>query len=146
MALHRKIRASLGAGAVAAAIASVALVVTPSAPVLAVVNPIVAQIHPVGANGARGRVSFFQLGNDVVVNVVLQHGRKGTQSVGIHEGTCARYRPRANWVVVGVEGSTQSTRVPHLKLKQLLGHALVIHKTRDRSSAAIGCADIRDAN
>ncbi len=124
-----------------AAILSVAL----AAPALAISNPIIVNIRPVGTAGARGTVSFFQLGSGIIVNVMLHRDRKGTQSVGIHRGTCASYRPRADWVVVGVSGQTQETRVPNLRLSQLLGHVVVIHRTRDRSSAVIGCAAIRNA-
>lgn len=113
-------------------------------PALAIHNPIVVDVRPTVPNGARGHVTFFQLGPNVDVTVILGRDRKGTQSVGIHKGTCAKYDPRPDWVVVGVSGTTQETRLPNISLSRLLGHALVIHRTKSRSSAAIGCANIRD--
>ncbi len=121
-----------------------AMVCGAAVPALAIHNPIVATIRPVGSNGAHGRATFFQLGRDVDVTVILGRDRKGTQSVGIHKGTCARYDDRPEWVVVGVAGTTQDTRLSNISLSRLLGYVLVIHKTRSRSSPTIGCAPIRD--
>jgi hypothetical protein len=126
-------------------IAGVALVAAVPAPVLAVVNPIIANIQPSSPNGPRGKVSFFQLGSDVVVNVTLDHERSGTQSAGIRAGSCAKLAPQTQWNVVDVSGAQQTTRLPNVGLNQLLGHAFVVNATQDRSSPVIGCADIRDA-
>lgn len=130
--------------AVASAVAGTTLLCAAAAPALALHNPLVAVISPVGAHGAHGRATFFQLGNDVLVTVILRTDRPGTQSVGIHRGTCARFEPRPDWVVVGVGGTTQETRLPRFRLNRLLGHVLVVHARRDRSSPVIGCAAIRD--
>jgi hypothetical protein len=54
------------------------------------------------------------------------------------------YAPRPDWVVVGVAGTTQQTRFSNFTLERLLGHVLVVHATKNRSSPAIGCATIRD--
>lgn len=128
----------------AAIAATAALVVAFAAPALAMHNPIVVNIRPTVANGARGHATFFQIGQDVDVAVILGRDRKGTQSVGIHRGTCAKYDPRPDWVVVGVAGTTQDTRLPNVRLSRLLRHALVVHRTKNRSSLAIGCATIVD--
>ena len=127
------------AGAMAIAMFSAA-----GAPALAIHNPIVLTIHPVGRDGAHGHVTLFQLGRNVDVSVILGRDRKGTQSVGIDKGTCAKYDPRPEWVVVGVAGTTQDTRLSNLPLRRLLGYAVVIHKAKSRSSPAIGCAQIED--
>jgi hypothetical protein len=121
-----------------------AMIAATSAPALAIHNPIVVDVRPTVPNGARGHATFFQVGPNVDVTVILGRDRKGTQSVGIHKGTCAKYDPRPDWVVVGVASTTQDTRLPNLSLPRLLNHALVVHRTKSRSSPAIGCADIRD--
>jgi hypothetical protein len=127
-------------------IAGVALMAAVSAPALAVVNPIIVNIRPIIPNGPRGRVSFFQLGGDVVVNVTLDRERAGTQSAGIRRGSCANLAPQAQWNLVDVSGAQQTTRLPNVELNQLLGHAFVVNATPDRSSPIIGCADIRDTD
>jgi hypothetical protein len=124
--------------------AGVALVATMPAPALAIVNPIIVNIRPIIPNGPSGRVSFFQLGSDVVVNVTLDRERTGTQSAEIRRGSCTSLAPQAQWNVVGVSGAQQTTRLPNVELNQLLGHAFVVNATQDRSSPVIGCADIRD--
>jgi hypothetical protein len=121
-----------------------AMLAATAVPALAIHNPIVVDVRPTAPNGARGHVTFFQVGSNVDVTVILGRDRKGTQSVGIHKGTCTKYDPRPDWVVVGVSGTTQDTRLPNMSLPRLLGHALVIHRTKSRSSPAIGCANIRD--
>jgi hypothetical protein len=124
--------------------AGVALVATMPAPALAIVNPIIVNIRSIIPNGPSGRVSFFQLGSDVVVNVTLDRERTGTQSAEIRRGSCTSLAPQAQWNVVGVSGAQQTTRLPNVELNQLLGHAFVVNATQDRSSPVIGCADIRD--
>jgi hypothetical protein len=126
--------------------AGVALVAAVPTPALAVANPIIVNIQPIIPNGPRGRVSFFQLGSDVVVNVTLDRERAGTQSAGIRRGSCANLAPQAQWNLVDVSGTQQTTRLPNVELNQLLGHAFVVNATQDRSSPIIGCADIRDAD
>jgi hypothetical protein len=126
--------------------AGVALLATVPAPALAIVNPIIVNIRPIIRNGPSGRVSFFQLGSDVVVNVTLDRERAGTQSADIRRGSCASLAPQAQWNVVGVTGTQQTTRLPNVELNQLIGHAFVVNATQDRSSPVIGCADIRDAS
>jgi hypothetical protein len=127
-------------------IAGVALMAAVTAPALAVVNPIIVNIRPITPNGPRGRVSFFQLGGDVVVNVTLDRERAGTQSAGIRRGSCANLAPQPQWNLVDVSGTQQTTRLPNVGLNQLLGHAFVVNATQDRSSPVIGCADIRDTD
>jgi hypothetical protein len=124
----------------------IAFMAAVAAPALAVVNPIIANLQPITPNGPRGKVSFFQLGSDVVVNVTLDHGLGGSQSADIRRGTCAKLAPQVQWNVVDVSGSQQTTRLPHVALNQLLGHALVVNATENRSSRIIGCADIRDTD
>jgi hypothetical protein len=126
--------------------AGVALLATVPAPALAIVNPIIVNIRSIIRNGPSGRVSFFQLGSDVVVNVTLDRERAGTQSADIRRGSCASLAPQAQWNVVGVTGTQQTTRLPNVELNQLIGHAFVVNATQDRSSPVIGCADIRDAS
>src|ERR1700721_1458653 len=105
--------------------AGIALMAAVPAPSLAVVNPIIAKIQPIAPNGPRGRVSFFQLGSDVVVNVTLDRGLGGSQSADIRRGTCAKLAPQAQWNVVDVSGSQPTTRVPPVELNELLRHAFV---------------------
>jgi hypothetical protein len=126
--------------------AGVVLMTAVPVPALAVANPIVANIRPIIPNGPRGRVSFFQLGGDVVVNVTLDHERAGTRAAEIRRGSCASLAPQAQWNVVDVSGTQQTTRLPKVELNQLLGHAFVVNATQDHSSPVIGCADIRDAD
>jgi hypothetical protein len=126
--------------------AIVSLIAAVAAPAGAIVNPIVVDIRPKVAGGPHGRVSFFQLGSDVVVNVTLNRDQGKTQSAGIRRGSCANYAPQAQWNVVGVTGASQTTRLPNVALNQLLGHAFVVNATQDSSSPVIGCADIRDAD
>jgi hypothetical protein len=126
--------------------ACLALVAAVPVPALAVVNPIIVNIQPLAANGPRGRVSFFQLGSDVVVNVTLDREQAGTKSAEIRRGSCANLAPQIQWNVVGVSGTQQTTRLPNVALNQLLGHAFVVNATQDRSSPVIGCADIRDVD
>jgi hypothetical protein len=124
----------------------VALMTPPSTAQIAVANPIVVNIQPTGSNGPRGRVSFFQLGSDVVVNVTLDHDVAGTQSAGIRRGSCANLTNQLQWNVVDVSGAQQTTRLPNVELNELLGHAFVINRTQDRTSPVIACADIRETN
>jgi len=126
--------------------ACLALVAAVPAPALALVNPIIVNIRPISPNGPRGRVSFFQLGSDVVVNVTLDREIAGTQSAGIRRGSCATLAPQTQWNVVSVSGTQQTTRLPNVELNQLLGHAFVVNATESRSSPVIGCADIRDVD
>src|SRR5580658_369815 len=125
--------------------AVLALVAAVPLPALAVVNPIIVDVRPIARNGPIGRVSFFQLGGGVVVNVTLDSGRGGAEAAGIRRGTCASLAPQAQWYVVDVSGTQQTTRLPNVELNQLLGHAFVVNATQDRSSPIIGCADIHDA-
>lgn len=136
---HRARRASLTV--IVAAVTMAGMVRTPA---LAIHNPIVANIRPTVPGGARGHATFFQLGADIDVTVILGRDRKGTQSVGIHKGTCAKYASQPDWVVVGVAGTTQQTRLPNVRLNRLLRHVLIVHRTKVRSSPAIGCAAILD--
>lgn len=124
----------------------IAFMAAVAAPALAVVNPIIVNLQPITPNGPRGKVSFFQLGSDVVVNVTLDRGLGGSQSADIRRGTCAKLAPQAQWNVVDVSGSQQTTRLPNVELNQLLGHAFVVNATENRSSRIIGCADIRDSD
>jgi hypothetical protein len=126
--------------------ACLALVAAVPVPAIAVVNPIIVNIQPIAPNGPRGKVSFFQLGSDVVVNVTLDHEQSGTQSAGIRRGSCKSLAPQAQWNVVSVSGSQQTTRLPNVELNQLLGHAFVVNATQNQSSPVIGCADIRDVD
>jgi hypothetical protein len=76
--------------------AGVALLATVPAPALAIVNPIIVNIRPIIRNGPSGRVSFFQLGSDVVVNVTLDRERAGTQSADIRREAARAWHLKPN--------------------------------------------------
>jgi len=125
--------------AVAAAFCAVIL----ATPALALENPLVAAINPIGQGGTRGNVTFFQMGNNVNVAVSLASGIAGEASLDLRKGTCKSYAPSARWPLGSFGGSSQETRLPNTKLQSLIGEVLLVHKTPDVASPAIGCADIR---
>ena len=112
-------------------------------PALAIENPLVAPINPIGQGGARGNVTFFQLGSNVNVAVSLASGIAGEASVDLRKGTCKSYAPNSRWPLGSFGGSSQETRLPNTKLQSLVGEVLLVHKTQDVASPAIGCAEIR---
>jgi hypothetical protein len=42
-----------------------------------------------------------------------------------------------------VNGTTQQTRLTNVKLQQLVGSIVVVHKTKDMSSPVIACGPIK---
>jgi hypothetical protein len=127
------------AAAVVAALSAVIL----ATPVLAIENPLVATINPVGGGGTHGNVTFFQMGNFVNVAVSLDSGVAGEASFDLRKGTCKAYAQNSRWPLGSFGGSSQETRLPNTKLETLVGEVLLIHKTQDVGSPAIGCAEIR---
>jgi hypothetical protein len=111
-------------------------------PALALENPLVADISPIGAGGAHGKVTLFQLGHDVNVDVILASDRSGSQGLDIRKGTCKSYAETARWPLNPVSGTDQPTRL-NAKLEEFVGNALLVHKTADTSSPVVGCADLR---
>jgi hypothetical protein len=110
-----------------------------SAPALAVVNPLVAQIVPLGGSSVRGNVTLFQLGPNVNVGLNLT-GNSGTEAVDIRKGTCKAYADSSTMPL----GVAQDTRLSNTKLEQLSGNVLLIHKTAQITSPPIGCAEIKE--
>jgi hypothetical protein len=119
---------------IGAAIATLAT----SLPALAIVNPLVAQIVPLGGSSVRGNVTFFQLGANVNVGLNLT-GTAGTEAVDIRKGTCKDYAASSTMPL----GAAQDTRLSNTKLEQLNGNVLLIHKTAQVTSPPIACAEIK---
>lgn len=109
---------------------------------LALDNPLVAHLKPVGSAGIAGTVTFFKLGNDVNVGVQLSKDLGGSQAADIRKGTCSSYAGGAHWPLVPVEGTTQDTRLSGVGLAQLVGNVILVHKTKDDNSPVISCAPI----
>jgi hypothetical protein len=127
----------------AAAVAAAFCAVIFAAPAMAIENPLVASIKPVGQGGTRGNVTFFQMGTNVNVAVTLDSGIAGEASLDLRQGTCKSYAPNSKWPLGSFAGSSQETRLPNTKLQTLVGEVLLVHKTQDVASPAIGCAEIR---
>ena len=120
---------------IGAALAALAL----GAPALAVSNPLVAKISPVGGASLRGNVTFFQLGNSVQVGLNVTGANANASAVDVRQGTCKSYASTAKWPL----GASQDTRLPNTKLADLVGDVLIVHKTAEQNSPAIGCAEIK---
>jgi hypothetical protein len=110
-----------------------------SLPALAAVNPLVAQIVPLGGSAVRGNVTFFQLGPNVNVGLNLATNA-GTGALDIRKGTCKAYADSSTMPL----GVAQDTRLSNMKLEQLNGSVLLIHKTAQVTSPPIGCAEIKE--
>jgi hypothetical protein len=128
---------------IAAAVVAAMSAVIFATPVLAIENPLVATINPIGQGGARGNVTFFQMGSNVNVAVSLDAGVAGEAAFDLRKGTCKTYAQNSRWPLGSFGGSSQETRLPNTKLEALVGEVLLIHKTQDVGSPAIGCAEIR---
>jgi hypothetical protein len=124
---------------IAAAIGALGL----AAPALALDNPVVADISPVGAGGAHGKATFFQIAGNVNVGVILDSDRSGAQGVDIRKGSCKSYAETPGAPLVAVSGSDQQTKLAGAKLESLVGSVLLVHKAQDTASPVIGCAEIR---
>jgi hypothetical protein len=118
-------------GAVMAALAT-------SVPALAIVNPLVAPVVPLGGSSVRGNVTFFQLGSNVNVGLNLT-GNSGTEAVDIRKGTCKDYAASSTMPL----GVAQDTRLSNTKIEQLAGNVLLIHKTAQVTSPPVACAEIK---
>ncbi len=129
----------VSAFAVVAAFSAVIL----ATPALAIDNPLAAAINPIGHGGIRGNVTFLQMGSNVNVAVSLDNGTAGQASLDLRKGTCKSYAPNSRWPLGTFGGSSEETRLPNTKLESLVGEVLLIHKTQDVESPAIGCAEIR---
>ena len=127
----------------AAAVAAAYCAVLLATPALAIENPLVATIKPVGQGGTRGNVTFFQMGSNVNVAVSLESGVAGEASLDLRTGTCKAYAQNSKWPLGSFGGSTQETRLPNTKLENLVGEVLLVHKTHDVGSPVIGCAELR---
>ena len=108
-------------------------------PALALDNPLVIQVEPVGSDGVHGNATLFQLGDKVDLAVNLDGNQSGSQAVDIRKGSCKSYAERAKWPL----GASQETLLPNTKVDGLLGNVLLIHKTAEESSPVIGCAEIK---
>jgi hypothetical protein len=109
---------------------------------LALQNPIVSQLHPVGNSRVTGNVTFMQLGADVNVGVDLEKDVTNA-AVDVRRGSCSSYASNAKFPLVSVNGTTQSTRLGHVSLQQLVGNVIVIHKTRADNSPVVACGEIK---
>lgn len=107
-------------------------------PALAVVNPVVAQIVPLGGSGVRGNATFFQLGSSVNVGLNFT-GSAASGAADIRKGTCTSYAASTTMPL----GVSQDTRLSNVKLEQLNGNVLLIHKTSSVTSEPIACAEIK---
>ncbi len=121
-----------------AAIAVTLATLGAAAPALAVVNPLVAQIVPLGGSSVRGNATFFQLGSNIEVGLNFT-GNAATGAADIRKGTCKSYAGTATMPL----GVAQDTRLSNIKLEQLNGNVLLIHKTASVTSAPVGCAEIK---
>lgn len=109
---------------------------------LAIENPLVAHIKPIGGAGVTGTATFFKLGSDISVGLELNKDLGGSQAADIRKGTCSNYASGAHWPLVPVQGTTQDTRLGGVTLDQLVGNVLLVHKSKDDNSPVIGCAPI----
>jgi hypothetical protein len=134
------VRTRIAAAAAVVAAFSAAILATPA---LAIENPIAATIAPVGAKGASGNVTFFQMGNNVNVNVSLDKDTQGVQALDLRKGTCKSFAPSSAWPLGTFNGSSQETRLPNTTLEKLVGNVLLIHQSENVNSPAIGCAQIK---
>lgn len=108
-------------------------------PALALDNPLVIQVEPVGSDGVHGNATLFQLGDQVDLEVNLDGNESASQAIDIRKGTCKSYAHTAKWPL----GASQETRLPKTTVESLLGNVLLIHKTAEESSPVIGCAAIK---
>jgi hypothetical protein len=108
-------------------------------PALAISNPLVADITPIGGSNIKGNATFFQLGQAVQVGVNLNGASASTSAIDIRKGTCKSYAESAKWPL----GATQDSRLPNTKIEELVGNVLVIHKSSAESSPVVACAEIK---
>jgi hypothetical protein len=124
----------------AAAVAALTLSAT-CASALALENPIVAQLHPVGNSGVRGNVTFMQLSGDVNVGVDLEKDVTNA-AADIASGTCSAPASE-RYPLVPVNGESQMTRFSNASLQQFVGKIVVIHKTSSSRSPIVACGEIK---
>ncbi len=124
---------------VGAAIAALTL----GTPALAVENPLVVNITPVGSAGAHGKATVMQLASNVNVDVILDKSTPSSEALDIHKGSCKSYAGTATRTLVAVNGTTQDTKLGNTKLDDLVGNVLLVHKTGEATSPVVGCADLR---
>jgi hypothetical protein len=134
------VRTRIAATAAVVAACSATILATPA---LAIDNPIAATIAPLGSKGASGNVTFFQMGQNVNVSVSLDKDSQGAQALDLRKGTCKSFAQSSAWPLGSFNGSSQETRLPNTTLEKLVGNVLLIHKSQDVSSPAIGCAQIK---
>ena len=120
---------------IAGALAALAL----GAPALALDNPLIIDVQPVGADGVHGNATLFQLGDDIDLAVNLDGNDSASQAIDIRKGSCKSYADSGKWPL----GASQETRLPKTKVESLLGNVLLIHKTSEESSPVVGCAEIK---
>jgi hypothetical protein len=119
---------------------SAAILATPA---LAIDNPLAATINPVDGAATHGNVTFFQLGNSVNVAVSLDHDTSGQAAIDLRKGTCKSFAQNSRWPLGTFDGSSEETKLPNTRLESLVGQVLLIHKTQNVDSPAVGCAEIR---
>lgn len=107
-------------------------------PALAVSNPLVAPIMPLGGSNVRGNATFFQLGKNINVGLNLAT-TSGTGAIDIRKGSCKSYAATPSMPL----GTGQDTQLSNTSLEQLNGSVLLIHKTAQQTSPAVACAEIR---
>ncbi len=119
--------------AIAAAAATILATATAA---LALSNPLVAQIRPVGAAGVRGNVTLFQMGSNVNLGVNLTSGTAGI--IDLRKGSCASYDAKARPLI-----DAQQVDLPAMKLPDLIGSVVLLHKGSDVGSPVVGCAEVK---
>ncbi len=103
---------------------------------LALSNPLVAQIHPVGAGGVRGNVTLFQIGSNVNLGVNLSGGTAGI--IDLRKGSCEHYDAKARPLA-----DAQQVSLPAVKLPDLVGSVVLLHQGSGVDSPVVGCAEVK---
>jgi hypothetical protein len=108
---------------------------------LAIENPVVTQLHPIGKSGVTGNVTFMQLGSDVNVGVDLDKDVSNA-AVDVRSGSCSSPADE-RYPLTAVNGETQQTRFPKKTLADFVGKVVVIHKTSSTNSPPVACGEIK---
>lgn len=109
---------------------------------LALQNPVVSHLQPVGNSHVTGNVTFMQLGNAVNVGVDLDKDVTNA-AADVRTGSCRSYQSNAKFPLVAVNGTSQQTHLGKVSLQQLVGNVIVIHKTSADSSPVVACGEIK---
>jgi hypothetical protein len=87
----------------------------------------------------RGNATFFQLGSSVNVGLNLTGGGAASGAIDIRKGSCTSYAASTTMPL----GASQDTKLSNMKLEQLTGDVLLIHKTASVTSPPVACAEIK---